>query len=259
MWTKSRSFRKHDPSLKDICNLWRSLRYRVSFSDDYGLLHHHHHRTFHSLNPRTGKSSPFTVPGVPPAAISPWSSPNRYLSSPALTYLCSFFSRLNMWSSVTCQLCRRFCIVICKPKASSSQMVLRKIRRYDAEDNATEGAVIYLLRAVMPDAPRKHPWCGVLVKANYWAFRGSSCCCQRQSLSLVPANCFGAVRHRHHFGVYITQIVTLLMSVLHKIHLWVAFQKVLKSIFISWASVPSFYLPRILENRQLLHKAINWT
>ena len=70
---------------------------------------------------------------------------------------CSFFPRLNMWSSVTCQLCRRFCIAICKPKGSSSQTVQRKIKRYVAEDVATQGAVMYLLGAVTLDTPGKHP------------------------------------------------------------------------------------------------------
>lgn len=36
-------------------------------------------------------------------------------------------------------------------------MVLRKIRRYVAEDDATQGALIRLLMAVTWNVPRKHP------------------------------------------------------------------------------------------------------
>lgn len=52
-------------------------------------------------------------------------------------------------------------------------MVQRKIRRYVVEGDTTQGAVIFLLRAMPLDTPRKYPHdCG-FVKANYRAFWGA--------------------------------------------------------------------------------------
>lgn len=67
---------------------------------------------------RTGPSSPFSTTIV-----------QQPLFLPCLSVSCSV-PRLSTWSNATCQLCRRFCIVTCRPRGSSSQTALRRIRRY---------------------------------------------------------------------------------------------------------------------------------
>ena len=52
-------------------------------------------------------------------------------------------------------------------------MVQRKIRRYVVEGDTTQGAVIFLLKAVPLDTPRKYPHNCQFVKANYKAFLGA--------------------------------------------------------------------------------------
>lgn len=162
-----------------------------------------------------------------------------------------------MWSSVTCQLCRRFCIAICKPKGSSSQMVLRKIRRYVAGD-ATQGAIICLVMAVTLNIPRKYPASADLLKQ----ITGSFCSyysCQINSLNLLTINCIGDQTKEY---VHITKIVSsvYVSSAENILHLYVGWH------FRKFENPPSvhghlfcFHLPRIPKNRQSCHKPINLT